>query len=181
MSAPTLYSISREYQAIDQLLAEAEEAGQDMSSPEVAEIVTRWWVALDGDLKAKAERCVAVIREQEALSDVAKVEADRLAALARSRAARAAKVREMLFVAMQAAGVKRLDTALGGLTVAANGGKAPVVLNDGVDPLAVEQRWPNLVVVERSINKQAVREVLERGEPLPFAALGERGTHLRIR
>jgi hypothetical protein len=181
MSAPqTLYAITAEYRALDQLLAEAEEAGVDLSSLEVAAIVTRWWVALDGDLQAKAARCIAVIREQEALSDAAKAEAARLAAYAASKAARAAKVREMVMTAMQAAQVKRLDTPLGAVTVAANGGKAPLVVDD-VDPLMVQAVYPHLVEVKTTINKEAVREVLASGQPLPFAAIGERGTHLRIR
>jgi hypothetical protein len=181
MSAPqTLYAITAEYRALDQLLAEAEEAGQDLSSPEVAEIVTRWWLALDGDLKDKAARCIAVIREQEALSSAAKAEADRLATYAASKAARAARVRDMVHAAMTAAQVKRLDTPLGAVTVAANGGKAPLVVDD-VDPLMVQAVYPHLVEVKTTINKEAVREVLASGLPLPFAAIGERGTHLRIR
>jgi hypothetical protein len=181
VSAPqTLYAITADYRALDQLLAEAEEAGVDLSSLEVAAIVTRWWVSLDGDLKAKAARCIAVIREQEALSDAAKAEADRLAAYAASKAARAAKVRQMVMTAMQAAQVKRLDTPLGAVTVAGNGGVAPLVVAD-VDPLEVQALYPELVEVTTTINKQAVRDALEQGLSLPFAALGERGTHLRIR
>jgi hypothetical protein len=181
MSAPqTLYAITEEYRALDQLLAEAEEAGQDMSSPEVAEIVTRWWLALDGDLTAKAHRCIAVIREQEGLSELAKAEAARLAAYAASKAARAARVRDAVHAAMQVAHVKRLDTPLGAVTVAANGGKAPLVVAD-VDPLEVQAVYPDLVEVRTTINKAAVRDALEHGQPLPFAVIGERGTHLRIR
>jgi hypothetical protein len=182
MSAPqTLYAITEEYRALDQLLAEAEEAGQDLSSPEVAEIVTRWWLALDGDLTAKAHRCIAVIREQEGLSELAKAEAARLAAYAASKAARAARVRDAVHAAMQVAQVKRLDTPLGAVTVASNGGKAPLVVADDVDPLMVQDDYTDLVEVKASINKAAVRDALEHGQPLPFAAIGERGTHLRIR
>lgn len=181
MNAPmTLYAITAEYRALEALLAEAEEAGVDLSSAEVAEIVTRWWLALDGQLTDKATRCVAVIRELEALATAAKTEADRLASYAASKQARANRVRDMVHAAMTAAQVKRLDTPLGAVTVANNGGKAPLVVAD-VDPAEVQALYPDLVEVKTTINKQAVRDALEQGHPLPFAALGERGTHLRIR
>lgn len=181
MSAPTLYSISREYQVIDQLLAEAEEAGQDLSSPEVAEIVTRWWLALDGDLQAKVERCIPVILEQKALSKSAKAEAARLAAYSKARAARADRIGDAVHAALIAAGKTRVETRLGAACVEGDGGVAPLLLNDGVDPDEVAAQWPDLVRVTTAIDNDAVRRLLASGQPLPFAALGERGTHLKIR
>lgn len=180
MSAPTLYHLGADYLALDALLAEAEDAGQDLASPEVVEIVARWFSALDGALEAKAKRVVAVIREETAKADAVDGEVERLRKLAASRRGRVARLKDALHAAMTLAHVKRLDTDLGVVSVCSNGGKQPVVVDD-VDPHVVAVTHPDLVEVRTSLNTDAVRSALADGASLPFARLGDRGEHIRIR
>lgn len=63
------------------------------------------------------------------------------------------------------------------VTVATNGGKTPVIISEDVDVESIPQ---HLVKIEKKISKEAVRESLEQGEVLGFAAFGERGKHLKI-
>lgn len=181
MSAPTLYHLGAEYLALEALLQEAEDAGQALDGPEVAAILTRWFAELAGALEAKAARCVAIIREEEARAAAAKIEAKRLSELATRRATRAARVADALHAAMTLMQVQRVDTPIGTVTRAKNGGKAPLVLADGTDPDVVAVDHPDLVEVRTIINNDAVRAALAAGVALPFARLAERGEHIRIR
>lgn len=180
MSALTLYHLGADYLALDALLAEAEEAGTDLESPEVVEIVTRWFLSLDGALEAKATRVVAVIREEAAKADVVDGEVQRLRKLASSRRGRVERLKDALHAAMVLARTKRIDTALGVVSLAGNGGKVPVVV-DAVDPVAVAAEHPELTVTTTFIDTDAVRSALVAGVDLPFARLAPRGEHIRIR
>lgn len=181
MSAPlTLYALAREYQALEALLAEAEEAGQDLQSPEVTEIVLRWFDALDGNLVERVTRCVAVVHEQEALAAITADEIKKLQALKKRRESRVERLETLMEAVLTWAKLRHVDTPLGTVRIKGNGGVAPMQVDD-VDPADIAQQWPDLVVVTTTINAAAVRERLQSGEALPFARLLPRGTHLEIR
>jgi hypothetical protein len=61
------------------------------------------------------------------------------------------------------------------IKVVKNGGKLPLSIDEGCVP----EEYIKKVVVE-SPDKEKIRAALESGEVLPFASLGERGTHLKI-
>lgn len=181
MSAPlTLYALAREYQALEALLAEAEEAGQDLQSREVSEIVLRWFNALDGNLVERVTRCVAVINEQKALKEMTAAEIKKLEVLKKRRESRVERLQSMIEAVLVWAQLRHVDTPLGTVRIKGNGGVAPMQVDD-VDPAEIAQQWPDLVVVTTTINAAAVRERLQRGESLPFARLMPRDTHLEIR
>lgn len=181
MSAPlTLYALAREYQALEALLAEAEEAGQDLQSPEVTEIVLRWFDALDGNLVERVTRCVAVINEQKALAKMTDAEVKKLQTLKKRRESRVERLETLMEAVLTWAKLRHVDTPLGTVRIKGNGGIEPMEVDD-VDPAEVAAKWPDLVVVTTTINTAAVRERLKNGESLPFARLLPRGTHLEIR
>jgi len=64
------------------------------------------------------------------------------------------------------------------ITVQANGGALPVITPPDIDIRGVPEQF---VKVIRSLDLDAVREELKSGAELPFAQLGQRGTHLRIK
>lgn len=181
MSAPlTLYALAREYQALEALLVEAEEAGQDLQSREVSEIVLRWFNALDGNLVERLTRCVAVVHEQEALAEITAAEVKKLQALKARRESRVERLKTLMEAVLVWANLRHVDTPLGTVRTKGNGGLAPMHVDD-IDPAEVAAQWPDLVVVTTTINTAAVRERLKNGEALPFARLLPRGTHLEIR
>lgn len=59
-----------------------------------------------------------------------------------------------------------------------NGGKAPLVINDGVMAFSVPERFQ---LIDFEFDKAEIRKALEDGEELDFARLGERGESLRLK
>lgn len=76
---------------------------------------------------------------------------------------------------MEELGVKEIKTDLHRFKIVGNGGKQPMDIDEGCVP----EEYIKKVVVE-SPDKEKIRAALESGEVLPFASLGERGTHLKI-
>lgn len=127
----------------------------------------------------KLDGYVNLIRTLETEAAVAVAEAEQFRAKAAAREAKAAALKERLMTHLLATGRTRASTATGrAISVQANGGKVPLRWAFAVDVADVPIE---LTVVRREIDKDAVRVALERGELLPFASLGERGTHLRIK
>lgn len=58
------------------------------------------------------------------------------------------------------------------------GGKAPLIINEGVLALSVPERFQ---LVDFDFDKAEIRKALEDGEELDFARLGERGESLRLK
>lgn len=132
-----------------------------------------------GTLEQKIDGYCALIRNLEALADARGLEAKRMQELARSDAAKAARMKDtLLWFLKDIVNVQKLDTERFRVSVAANGGKAPLVVPD--DPSA----WPEGYIRERVIREidlQALRDALERGEIVEGCTLADRGYHLRIR
>lgn len=63
------------------------------------------------------------------------------------------------------------------ITLARNGGKAPLL----VDEVPIENLPAAFVRTTVEVNKEAIREALENGEVLEFARLGERAQSIRIK
>jgi hypothetical protein len=75
-------------------------------------------------------------------------------------------------------GIKTLETDRYKVTLAKNGGKAPLVITADTSDLPEDYTQTELLVKP---DKEAIREDLEQGQELPFAHLGERGSSIRIK
>jgi len=77
-------------------------------------------------------------------------------------------------------GVTKIETPLHKLTIANNGGKAPLIVPEEwqEDPASAPERYHRRVV---KLDVEAIRADLLGGEEIPGCAIGERGTHLRIK
>jgi hypothetical protein len=72
--------------------------------------------------------------------------------------------------------IRKVETPRFRVSLAANGGKLPVVLD------CPEENVPeDYTKVRVEVDKTAIREAIEAGRVLDFAHLGERGRHLSIR
>ncbi len=120
----------------------------------------------------------ALIAEMSARAEVRKAEAKRLSELAAVDEKRARLLKERLKWFFETHNLKAVETARYRLSVAKNGGKAPLILNDGITPTQLPERF---VKVSIDPDTTAIREALEAGEQLDFATLGDRGTSLRIK
>ena len=170
----TLYQITEDLQALDDLLVEL---GGDLSDPRVEAAITAWAEQLDSDLTGKADNYAALIREIEARALVREEEAKRLADRATVDRNVAIRLRDALKEAFQARRIKVMETARFKISVARNGGKAPLVIeNPSLIPLSYQSEIP----ARLELNRELIRETLESGKAVPGCKLGERGTHLRM-
>lgn len=80
---------------------------------------------------------------------------------------------------MELTGKTKFKTDLFSFNIAKNGGKAPLVINEEYkDAGKLPERFQKM---EIKADTDAIREALDAGEQLEFAAYGERGKSLRIR
>lgn len=165
-----LYQITNELQAvIDGIL----EGGID--SPEAQQALDEHLAGLDEALDQKAEDYAAVIMSLQARSDARAAEAKRIRELANADATVAQRLKERLKQAMETTGRVRIDTTRFRLTVANNGGKQPMLIED-------QSAIPTEFIVQvPEVDKDAVRAALEAGRAVPGCTLVPRGTSLRIK
>jgi len=167
----TLYAIQNEISdIIDALL----EGGQTEADANAA--LEQHLAGLDEALEQKSEAYASVIQELSLRAKARKDEAVRIRALAEADEAVADRLKARLKEAMEALGKHRIDGVRFKLSVAANGGKQPLVIETPADDLPAEFR-----VVRHEPNKDAIRAALEAGTTVPGCTLLPRGTSLRIR
>jgi hypothetical protein len=167
----SLYEISSELAA---LLNMAETQGM---SPEIEEAMQEHTAAMVEAFDEKADNYAALIRTLEWRADGRREEAKRIAALANTDDALVTRLRTALMQAMQATGRTTVQTKRFRLGVVNNGGKLPVEIED-------ETQLPAQFVVPvygTKIDRDAIRESLERGEDVPGARLLPRGTRLTVK
>lgn len=170
----TLFDITADLQALDDLLAEA---GGDVTDPRVDQAVSHWMDELDVDLRTKVDNYAAFIREMEARSAERKAEAQRLQARASADASSATFLKMRLKMALELRGLAKLETARYRVAVSYNGGSLPVLVEAEAN---IPQEFIREQVI-RDIDKDKLRQALESGQAIPGARLGARGTRLSIR
>ena len=74
--------------------------------------------------------------------------------------------------------LKTVETARYKLSLAKNGGKQPLILDESIPVSQLPEQFQKVSI---DPDTTAIREALERGEKLEFAQLGERGTSIRIK
>lgn len=88
------------------------------------------------------------------------------------------RLKERLKGFLDQQGISTLQTQRYKLSLANNGGKLPLILDETISTAQVPDQFCR---VSREIDNDAVRAALESGETLHFARLGRRGQQLRIR
>jgi|694.fasta_scaffold85434_3 hypothetical protein len=167
----SLYAIQNEIESLIDALLEG--GGTDMAANEALE---QHLAGLDEALDQKAEGYASVIRSLELRARARKDEASRIRDLAEADEAVADRLKKRLKEAMEATGKTKIDTPRFKLSVAGNGGKAPLVIDGSADDLP-----PQFRVVRHEPNKDAIRSALEAGQAVPGCTLLPRGTSLRIK
>ena len=132
--------------------------------------------AIEGEIEDKADNYAKIIRNLQASVDVLKAEEERLYQRRMSTENHIHRLKNTLQANLEHIGKTKFKTALFTYTVAANGGKAPLVITDNLGDIPGEFLIPQ----PPKVDTEAVRELLETKE-VEWAHLEPRGTSLRIR
>ena len=166
----SLYAITTEMQGIlDAVL----DGGID--SPEAQDALNEHLAGLDTALESKAESYAGFIKELEMRAESRGKEASRIRALAAADDALATRLKEGLKAAMEQTGKLKIETPRFKLSVAGNGGKQLLEIDD---PSALDPAFQRVV---REPDKDVIRSALDSGIEIAGCRLLPRGTSLRIR
>lgn len=167
-----LYEIATDYRRLQDLLDSAE------TPAEMRQTIIDTLESLSGDFEDKAENMAALIAEYKATAEGCAAEIQRLNEK-KLRAENAIEpIKKYLMAEMQFTGIKKVKAGTWNITIAKNGGKAPIVWDDDIEPEDLPEKYRSIYY---KIDTAAVRDALEAGEALDFAKLGERGESLRIK
>lgn len=171
---PTIYEISEDMAALDALLAET---GGEIT-PEAEAAFAAFEAELAANLHSKTDAYCALIAEIDARAAARKAEAKRLADRAKTDERAADALRERLRFVWETRRLGKVETDRFTVSLAKNGGKAPLDIRCGVEDLPAWAVKRETVV---TVDKDAIRARLDAGEPLDFASLMERGTRINIK
>ena len=173
----TLFEISDELTAIEELLTEN---GGDITGDAAGETLEAWFDRLTDVRDAKIDdycRLITMIRER---AEARHREIMRLGALADTDENAITRLKTALHNFMIERNVTKIETSLHKLTLAKNGGKAPLTVPEAWrdDPASAPEQYHRAVI---HLDTELIRADLAGGEDVPGCAIGERGTHLRIK
>jgi len=168
----TLLDITEDMQALDDLL---QDMGGDVSNPEVEATIDGLLAELDADLENKVDNYAALIGCMRGRAEIRKAEAKRLMDRVRVDENAAKGLSERLKYAFESLNLSKVETPRFRVSIAKNGGKAPLVIDE--DALIPEE-YQRIV---KEPDKTLLREALEAGTEVAGVSLGDRGTRLSIR
>jgi hypothetical protein len=168
----SLFSISEDLERLNELL---DEVGDDTQQQE---LLSEWLQHLGTERDCKLDGYAALISEMQARALARKTEAQRLMELAKADEQRAQLLKERLKWFFESQQLKTIETTRYRLSLAKNGGKAPLILKPDLSPHQLPEQFKTTSVEP---NTSAIRAALEAGEKLDFASLGDRGTSIRIK
>lgn len=161
----TLYELTRDYQALLEMMEDTEDA----------QIVIDTLEGVEGEIEIKADGYAKVMRQLEGEVDMLKAEIDRLTGRKKTIENNIQRMKDSLQAAMVATGKKKFKTDLFSFSVQKNGGKAPVIWD-----VPVEDLPDDLVKITRTPDTAKAQELLANME-CGYCHLGERGESLRIK
>lgn len=167
----TLFSISDDLQQLNDLL---DEVGDDSQQQE---LINNWLEAVGEERDRKLDGYAALISEMSARAEVRKAEGRRLMELAATDENRARLLKERLKSFFQLHDLKTINTDRYRLSLAKNSTR-PLIVDPNLSPTQLPEQFQKVSV---EINTGAIREALKQGESLPFAQLGDAGSHIRIK
>ena len=166
----SLYAITSEMQVILDAVLD-----NGIDSIEAQSALNEYLAELDTALEIKAESYAGFITELQMRAESRSKEASRIRALAAADDALATRLKEGLKAAMEQTGKLKIETPRFKLSVAANGGKQSLEIDD---PSALD---PTLQRIVREPDKDVIRAALDSGIKIAGCRLVPRGTSLRIR
>ena len=163
----TLYEISADYERIIDLCYD-----ENTDESEIAAKLQ----ALDDQLTDKVANGIAIIQQLKSTADAMDAEIKRLNQSKRAIENRVGFLKDYYLSHLERIGKSRVLTPRGAMSVVKAGGLKPLRIDDE-DLIPLEYKRE---VIQSLIDKDAVREALERGMEISGARLEERGKYLRI-
>lgn len=175
-----LFEIGADLEALNRLCEEAEESLD--RAPEMDAALADWFEQLGAEQAQKAEAYRMLLVRLESEAAAAKAEAEQFEKMAKTRENRAKWLKGRMKEYMERMGMKKLLTSTGReFAIQKNGGVVPM-LPEKILLETIPQEWHGLVTrTEVVVDTKSIRERLERGDELPFARLGDRGSHIRVK
>lgn len=172
----TIFEISEDLRVIEELLT----ANDGDISDEAGESLEAWFDALGAERDAKIDQYCWLIEELTSRAKARADAADRLMALVKTDQNALDRMKRTLHGFFTQHGISKLETTSYKLTVAKNGGKAPLLLPEQwrQDAASAPEQYHERVI---RLNTEAIRADAEAGIAPEGVAIGERGTHLRIK
>ena len=179
MTTRTLFEISNDIEALENILIETEGNITDTTAEEA---IDEWLNALGTERDEKLNQYALFIKQQEGHVEIVKTEADRLKARQKVLENRVARLKERLEVFLKIHGLERVETPLFTFSLQKSGGKPKVVLSAFYldNPVELPE---GLRRVKFEADLTAIRERLEAEDPsvMEIASLEEPSKKLRIR
>ena len=157
----TLYQLQAEYLQLLDMLQDP-----DVDPEAIADTLE----GLEGEIEVKADALITVCKELDVQAVKWKAEKERAEKNQRTTENSAKRIKESILQAMQMAGKQKMPTEHYNLSIAKNGGLAPLVLKGPV-PMEYCKHEPD---------NTKIRELLKNNS-VEWAELGEKGVHLGIR
>lgn len=156
------------------------EMGGEIGEDEVGQAIERWFDEIGDERDRKLDNYCALMRELEQRAAVREAEAQRLLKLAEIDLNSVKRLKQRLKSFLELHELRKIETERFRLSVAQNGGKAPLELPEEwmANPAAAPERYHRRVI---ELDREAIRADLEAGETIDGCTLRERGTHLRFK
>lgn len=159
-----LYQYGEAFQEQIDQVQELLDSGADPESDEVQEKL-RAMVACEGDFQEKAVEVALYIRELQADSEAARIEADRLAKLVKARERRAESLKDYLKFYMEQFGIDSIKNPLCTLSMRKN--------PPSVQVSSFEALPPEFIKTTVAADKNAIKAALKKGVAVSGASLVE--------
>jgi len=169
----TLYQISDDIRDLERVLTDME---GDITG--VEEIIDDWLLANQEQLSIKLDGYCALVRELEGRAAFRKEEATRLTALVKTDINAIDKLKWRLKIFFQMHQYDVVQTDRFRVKLATNGGVLPLIVK--CEPEDLPTKYKTRQVTFKP-DQFAIREDLDKGVPLKFAELGQRGQSIRIK
>lgn len=176
MSKATLQDLTGRTKELAEVLHDAFTESEGVVTPELSAKLEEF-EALEDAFGDKVDAIAAVIRENEEMGKSRKANAARILGLAKQNESTVARLKDYLLFNMEQLGKTKVETEQG-VAMVVNNSVAPVIYEENFDADGLPERFLKVSV---SVDAKAVSEALRGGENLPFARLGERGKHVRLR
>lgn len=173
-----LYEHTKASRALEDLILGA-------ANPETGEIseldgatIDAWAEEVEGGLEAKLEACGIMHANWKADEEAHASAAKHHAAIAKATAAKRERLKAWVKFCLEQSGKPKASGGLFSFAIVGNGGVAPLIGADALDPLTIDPRFQR---VTTSVDASAIRAAIEAGETIEGVSIGQRGTSLRIK
>ena len=165
----TLYELNKQFERILEM-AETGEFEED--------VIQGTLEGVEGEIETKLDSYGVIVNELQADLDKVDAELKRLQAKKKTLAGSIDFLKTNVRATLERLGKRTVKGDRFTWSMRKNGGKAPVIIKDGTNVLAIPEDYQDWDV---RFNKTAIRDALESGKELDFAFLGERGESLVLK